>query len=55
VGQKQIALLIVVAGVMPLMWGWFVHWLLLKFWPQRRPWQRSGENSRAAPPLDYQI
>jgi len=54
VEQKQIALLIVAAGVMPLVWGWCVHWLILKLWPQRRPWQRS-EDTRAAPPLDYQI
>jgi hypothetical protein len=50
-------ILLVAAGlVVPLVWGWFSHWLVDRFWPQP-----SGAASRSeggdgqTNVLDYQI
>ncbi|PYS36487.1 MAG: hypothetical protein DMG14_24315 [Acidobacteria bacterium] len=53
VDQRRIALLIVIAGIMPLGWGWTVHWLVSRLWPQKPA--RQPRPPRSSPPLDYQI
>jgi hypothetical protein len=56
VEQMRITLLILVAGVLPLFWGWSVHWIMSRLWPQNRPGSRKpSANSPSSPPLDYQI
>jgi hypothetical protein len=56
VEERHTALLIFAAGIMPFIWGWTVHWLLSKLWPQRQASPRKpGGPLNSTPPLDYQI
>jgi hypothetical protein len=57
VDQSRILLFILVAGIMPFIWGYAVHWLMLKLWPQpeAQPAKSTTVKARSMPPLDYQI
>ena len=50
--EKNITLLILIVGIMPLVWGTIVYWLMSKLWRQSRPGSRKH---KSLPPLDYQI
>lgn len=46
------------ALVMPLVWGWLVHWAIDRFWPARQDLAKGqGQDDAQARsnPLDYQI
>ena len=50
-------LLIAFACVLPLLWGWTVHWLMTRFWPEAKT-ARGSEAWRKPSgdvPFDYQI
>jgi hypothetical protein len=57
VQQRGIILFILAAAILPFLWGWSVHWLISKLWPENRYRARSPKptNVRSSPPLDYQI
>ena len=50
-------LLIAFACVLPLLWGWTVHWLMTRFWPEAKT--ARGSEAWRKPigdvPFDYQI
>ena len=50
--KQNIALLILIVGIMPLLWGAIVYWLMSKLWPPSRTGSRKH---KSPPPLDYQI
>lgn len=52
----RLILLVLLAILLPLVWGWLVHWLVKKWWPLRQPHVSSPHNvSSSASHYDYQI
>ncbi len=45
------------AGALPFLWGWVVHWLMGRFWPAPNGARGSnGQRESVGPsPFDYQI
>jgi hypothetical protein len=54
VEQTPIILFVLLAGIMPLVWGWTVHWVMSRLWPPPVSARRTAP-VRSTPPLDYQI
>lgn len=50
-------LLIMVTVLLPLVWGWGVHWLVARLWPASRPGSGNhGADTRPPiPPISYHI
>jgi hypothetical protein len=57
--HMRAAVLLLLAACVPLAWGWTVHWLLERVWPEdlARPLPEAEEAAErlAADPFDYQI
>ena len=54
--ERHIALLIVIVGIGPFIWGSMVYWLMSKMWPQDKQASRKSRGRvDSPPPLDYQI
>jgi hypothetical protein len=52
----KLALLVVLAAIFPLLWGWCTHRVVTWLWPATRP--PGGDLETATPaerPMDYQI
>jgi hypothetical protein len=49
------AALILVAAVLPVVWGWAMHRLLAKLWPLRHIDDNQHVSQPPALPFDYQI
>lgn len=45
------------AALLPMLWGWAVHWFVARFWPEGQDHGSSQANSSSvgSSPLDYQI
>jgi hypothetical protein len=52
----RVLLLILGATVLPLVWGWAVHWLLSRLWPEpgTQPSEPPSPTTPSAP-FEYQI
>jgi len=53
----RLTLLAVAATLLPFIWGWFVHWLIGRLWPEQpRPRDPAPQQDTAkSVPLDFQI
>lgn len=53
----KMTLLIVVAALLPLVWGWVVYWLVARLWPASRPGSISpdADTHPPIPPITYSI
>ncbi len=50
-------LLACMAMLLPMLWGWAVHWFVERFWPERpnRGGSQADSSRVGSSPLDYQI
>ena len=50
-------LLLVLATLLPLLWGWLVHWLLKRLWPMTPASAVIAPPAETleSPPIDFQI
>jgi hypothetical protein len=57
--MERLTLLILVALTLPVLWGWFVHWLVSRLWPPERRravhWAEPPGDAPTSDFLDYQI